>query len=359
MSRFRPPCLVLSVLSVLLTALPAAGQVLPLASVANWSALSLEGGILYTRVTGSPSGPVFVFAAPAADDNIELLVYRDGPDAAAAFGSLHSKLALSSGDYGTLKEFALGLPLVPGGTWDPLTFGDGYVIAADPAMGGAGTRLYAALLALETESFATSWIGGAGGRAKDAVVLGQTPCGMLELTALESDEKVTGGISAFAKVLPVTEGSNAAFKAAAKLCLESEYPYDPAFPVLTPPVYPTAFLPWAGYPCSPVGLVGDCIDGNGNFCKNCNCVQAGGNGRWSALNCAPITATAVGTACAPVGGKGPCTKGTKTCVCTCKAATAPATGGVWASPTKCGSAEIAALFLLLAGGLAWRRRLAM
>lgn len=367
MSRSKFVCLALSVLCVL----PVAGQVLPgpgpttvlpLASVANWSALLLEGGILYTRVAGSADGPFFVFAAPKTDGRTDFLAYRGGADAAAAFGSLHAKLGLSGRDAATLKAFALGVPLVAAGTWDALTFGDGFVIAADPAMGDLGTRLYGALLVLEAGNFAANL---AAATSKDAIAVEQHICQVKSWTAFEADGKVvsSAAASAFAKVLAVTDASTAKFLTAAKVCkgMADVFPFKPSFPILTPAIYPTITVPWKGSFCPVAGATGDCMNGLGHYCTSCRCVQAGdgGGGLWSPGNCTAVTSMPDGTACAPIGGEGPCDKPVGTpCKknCGCVEANPPTTPptGTW----KCGSAEIAGIFLLLAGGLAWRRRLA-
>ncbi len=134
---------------MVVTPSPQPAQVLPLASIENWSVLLLEGGILYTRVAGSQDGPFFVFAARAKDDTTEFLAYRGGADAPGALGELSEQLASRPRTTAALKAFALGQTLTATGSWDALTFGDGYLIAADPAMGQAGPRLYDALVLLE------------------------------------------------------------------------------------------------------------------------------------------------------------------------------------------------------------------
>lgn len=375
MSRLRPFSLALVLLSVLgslLAAGPATAQTgsttLPLASIENWSVLLLDGGILYTRVAGSQDGPFFVFAAPVGGSTT-LLAYRGGADAPAAFGALDALLSLSSKDDAKLKAFALGNTSPAAGSWDALTFGDGYVIAADPALGQAGPRLYSYLLVLEAAAFAQKALGSAAAASsKDAIVIKAGACSVQSWTAWEVDNSgkpassaaASGGSGSFPKVLAVSASSDKAFHSAA-VCAGDIIPergVDPAFPIAPGTTYPTAPavpIKWTHSACSPPGITNStgCMNHlTGAYCPSCTCEEIlNGQGQWIGGNCAAVTVTPDGSPCGPNGGRGPCSVGTppntKTCDCKC-------TSGAW----KCGSAELAIGFALLAAVAVWRRRLA-
>ncbi len=271
---------------------------------------------------GRQQGPFFVFAAPAGGST-PLLAYRGGADAPAAFGALDALLSLSSKDDAKLQAFALGNTSPAAGSWDALTFGDGYVIAADPALGQAGPRLYSYLLVLEAAAFAQKALGSAAAASsKDAIVIKAGACSVQSWTAWEVDNsgKPASSAARFRRLRQLPQGAGGLRLLGQGLPQRSGLRRRHHSGTRRGPGLPDRagnHLPHrAGgprqvdqQPLLPPGITNStgCMNHmTGAYCPTCTCDEiSNGQGQWKGSNCAAITVTPDGSPCGPNGGRGP------------------------------------------------------
>lgn len=367
-----------------LLAAPAVAE-LPLGALKNWSALSLEDGMLLHKETGSHGSVYFVYVHQQIDNagsDLRFLAYQGGDDADGAVASLIARHRLRDADVKALGAYAPGHQTTQSaGIWTALTFGEAYDIADDAKLGGLGTRMEAYLLTLEALLYPAKAV-------SDELYIAQaTLCDFTN--ALRSEMIVVGNAVQSTESLGETVKSSATISGATAATSTSTETYlltagrycagvwppppgtTPAFPITPGFTPPTGPIKWSGTGCGAdeVGDQEDCISSaDGDLCT-CECTPIGLGFSWKPVagTCAAIPVTpgpgAPGgpNACTPNGGQGPCSNaGGDTCVCTCVTNGAPPPADVWGAPIDCGSETLAVFFLLAVFGGSWwaRRRIA-
>ncbi len=348
-----------------LLATPAVAE-LPIGALKNWSALSLDGGMLLHKESGNHGGVDFVFVYQQLDNagsDLRFLAYQGTDDVDAAVASLITGHRFNDADIKTLTAYAPGHQTTSSiSNWAPLTFGQSYDIADDPGLGSLGSEMDTFLLALEALLYPAK-------ATSDELYVAQA--NLCQFSNVLRNEMITE--------LKVASSNKAAtsnqtyLQSAGRYCAgvwpppPGTVPAFPLPPAMTPPTGP---IQWSGTGCG-VDQLGDrenCISSaTGDLCQ-CDCSPVGQGFSWKPVpgSCAAIPVTpgpgvpGGPNGCTPNGGKGPCSNaGGDTCVCSCVANGAPPPADVWGNPIDCGSETLGLAFLFAVLGGSWwiRRRL--
>jgi hypothetical protein len=322
----------------------AAGGGLPVATVGEWTALALEGGLFFARSAPTAGDVSFVYGYDAGGRNLRVVASAGGSDLKAAIESLG-------------KAFADTLDLPndgKAGDWKAMSYAQAYALVASSNV--------SPLADVMLESLAAPWAG-----SPDEISVANGYC---QAGSLAGSLATAFGSASAEKLAKASAASSSSFSAAVTAACADIFPSwpptpKPAFPIYPPPLTPPpGYTPpsgpggpvWLGGTCTNFGQQAQCMDKDGALCM-CSCQGAGTTGTWQLQGgCSTVPGTAPASPCSPAGGIGPCTVGGKRCACNCVAP--PATGappgsGTWVAltPPSCAGSAEAALGLLLATAL--------